>query len=124
MLRKEKEYLSLKEASELTGYSSDYVGQLIRSGKIEGKQVYSHVSWVTTKDALDAYMNKNGKVPRTPVKYTGDPYARATRLFSVMTKTVLAVSLCLVLFLGYVLAVAVDRSIEARAIERMEYARN
>jgi hypothetical protein len=123
MLRKEKEYLSLKEASELTGYSSDYVGQLIRSGKIEGKQVYSHVSWVTTKDALDAYMNKNGKVPRTPVKH-GDPYARVTKLLSVMTKTVLVASVCLVLFLGYVLAVAVDRSIEERAVERMEYARN
>ena len=27
-------YISLKEAAKLTGYSSDYVGSLIRSGKI------------------------------------------------------------------------------------------
>jgi hypothetical protein len=64
------------------------------------------------------------KVPRTPVKHAGDPYTRVTKMLSLMTKTVLAVSVCLVLFLGYVLAVAIDRSIEARALERMEYARN
>jgi hypothetical protein len=40
---KEKEYISLKEAADITGYSSDYIGQLIRSGKLEGKQVFQHV---------------------------------------------------------------------------------
>lgn len=49
-------YITLKEASELFGYSPDYIGQLIRKGKIEGKQVYANVAWMTTKDALDEYL--------------------------------------------------------------------
>ena len=49
-------YITLKEASELFGYSPDYIGQLIRKGKIEGKLVYANVAWMTTKDALDEYL--------------------------------------------------------------------
>jgi hypothetical protein len=49
-------YISLKEASERFGYSQDYIGQLIRKGKIEGKLVYSHVAWVTTPEAVEAYI--------------------------------------------------------------------
>ena len=49
-------YITLKEASELFGYSPDYIGQLIRKGKIEGKQVYANVAWMTTKNSLDEYL--------------------------------------------------------------------
>lgn len=52
-------YITLKEASERFGYSPDYLGQLIRKGKIEGKQVYSHVAWVTTPEAIEAYLAGN-----------------------------------------------------------------
>lgn len=60
-------YISLKEASERFGYSQDYLGQLIRKGKIEGKLVYSHVAWVTTPEAIEEYMStskeKRKKIP-------------------------------------------------------------
>jgi hypothetical protein len=36
--KKSEGYLTLKEASDLYGYSPDYIGQLIRKGKINGKQ--------------------------------------------------------------------------------------
>ena len=49
-------YISLKEASERFGYSQDYLGQLIRKGKIDGKLVYSHVAWVTTPEAVEKYI--------------------------------------------------------------------
>lgn len=58
------EYITLKEAGEISGYSPDYIGQLIRRGKLEGKQVYANVAWVTTKNALEGYLRDKGK----PVK--------------------------------------------------------
>lgn len=58
------EYITLKEAGEISGYSPDYVGQLIRRGKLEGKQVYANVAWVTTKDALRGYLAEKGKIEK------------------------------------------------------------
>jgi hypothetical protein len=57
--KKEKKYITLKEASALSGYSSDYIGQLIRNGKISGKRVYANPVWMTTKDDLFEYLNLN-----------------------------------------------------------------
>jgi len=54
-------YISLKEASERFGYSQDYLGQLIRKGKLEGKLVYSHVAWVTTADAIQKYIDDGNR---------------------------------------------------------------
>lgn len=50
--------IPLKEASKITGYSADYIGQLIRNGKISGKQVYSNVAWMTTVKAVREYKKK------------------------------------------------------------------
>ena len=52
-------YITLKQASERFGYSPDYIGQLIRKGKIEGKQVYANVAWVTTEEAMEEYIAGN-----------------------------------------------------------------
>jgi hypothetical protein len=54
-------YVTLKEASEKTEYTPDYIGQLIRAGKIEGKQVYSNVAWVANEASLCAYLESKGK---------------------------------------------------------------
>jgi hypothetical protein len=54
-------YITLKEAGERFGYSQDYLGQLIRKGKLEGKLVYSHVAWVTTPEAVEEYLAGNKK---------------------------------------------------------------
>ena len=50
--------ISLKEAADISGYAPDYIGQLIRAGKIPGKQVYTGITWMTTADAVMAYKNK------------------------------------------------------------------
>lgn len=55
----EKNLISLKEASKISGYSSDYIGQLIRAGKIPGKQVYTNISWMTTARAIIEYKNNS-----------------------------------------------------------------
>lgn len=61
ILENNKNLLSLKEAAQLSGYSADYLGQLIRAGKIAGKQVYCNVQWMTTAEAVMDYKNK-GKI--------------------------------------------------------------
>ncbi len=55
----EEKYITLKEAAKLSGYAPDYLGQLIRKGKLRGKQIYLNVAWVTTEEALRDYMAKN-----------------------------------------------------------------
>ncbi len=57
-----KKYLSLKEASVISGYDPDYIGYLIRQGKLRGKKFYSGASWVTTRDAVKSYLDN--KQPR------------------------------------------------------------
>ena len=59
----EKNLISLKEAAEISGYSADYIGQLIRAGKIPGKQIYTNITWMTTAEAVLAHKSrgKNGK---------------------------------------------------------------
>lgn len=52
-------YITLKEASQISGYSPDYLGQLIRKGKLEGKQVYLNVAWMTTEDAVRDYLARS-----------------------------------------------------------------
>lgn len=65
-MSKSQNLISLKEASSISGYSADYIGQLIRSGKIPGKQVYCNIAWMTSAEAVLNYKKqneeKNGKV--------------------------------------------------------------
>lgn len=54
-------YITLKEAAKISGYSADYIGQLIRKGKISGRQIYTNIAWVTTEDEIREYINREGK---------------------------------------------------------------
>src|ERR1043165_1415695 len=48
------EPISLAEASRITGYHQDYLGQLCRLGKLSGKKLGRN--WTTTKAALDEFV--------------------------------------------------------------------
>ena len=53
-LKPKKSYINLKEAARTSGYSSDYIGYLIRKGKIEGKRAYSNTSWqISSKEIIE-----------------------------------------------------------------------
>ena len=52
-----KEYISSKRASELTGYSQDYVTQLARSGKILARSISNR--WYVYKDQLMEHKKHN-----------------------------------------------------------------
>ncbi|MDR3642738.1 MAG: hypothetical protein P4L74_03890, partial [Candidatus Doudnabacteria bacterium] len=58
--QKSKEFVSLAEASKITGYHQDYLGFLCRTGKLEGFKLGRN--WVTTQQALDKFLAnfKNG----------------------------------------------------------------
>lgn len=58
---KKPKYITLKEAAKISGYSPDYIGYLIREGKIPGKQIYHSVAWVTTKEEIVRYKRQKDK---------------------------------------------------------------
>src|SRR5579872_7343730 len=53
-------FLSLSEASGLTGYHPDYLGFLARTGKLQAQKIGRN--WVTTKFAVDELMKQMNKV--------------------------------------------------------------
>ncbi len=48
--------ITTKDASELSGYTSDYLARLVRSGEIQGKRI-GH-SWVISSASLETFMTK------------------------------------------------------------------
>ncbi len=48
-----KNYISASRASEITGYNSDYVGQLARAGKIKSEQIGNR--WYVDEDSLSEH---------------------------------------------------------------------
>jgi len=65
-----KKYLTLKEAAKFSGYSSDYVGYLIRSKKIAGKKIYSGISWLVNEEILRQYLESGIKKKDSRRKYS------------------------------------------------------
>jgi hypothetical protein len=56
-----QKWISLKEAAKISGYSPDYIGYLIRTGKISGKQVHFNIAWRTTAEAVLNYKQREQK---------------------------------------------------------------
>jgi hypothetical protein len=49
------EFITLKEAARISGYVSDYIGWLVRNGKILGKKIYSEISWQVNEASFKKY---------------------------------------------------------------------
>jgi hypothetical protein len=112
----QQKYISLKEAAQLSGYTPDYVGQLIRRGKLPGKQVFSNISWVTTEEALQNYIHNNGKTIPTSQLQSWKERIVAEFDFAVVYKIILGALIMLMvvflLFLVYIFSVSVDHQID------------
>ncbi len=120
-------YITLKEAGELFGYAPDYVGQLIRKGKISGKQVYANVAWMTTVQAMNEYIAKEKNRTQAQVSLSPDSMLekignylfseRRTRilLWTFRISVIFLVIFSLIIF--YFLSISIDRS-SVRAAER------
>lgn len=103
-------YLTLKEASLRTEYTPDYIGQLIRAGKIEGKQVYSNVAWVANESSLRNYLELKGKESRLGSQsqtFVGE----FPDLLRPILYTVIAITAVFLVVLVHVLSVTIDRAI-------------
>ncbi len=131
-------YISLKEASERFGYSQDYLGQLIRKGKLDGKLVYSHVAWVTTPEAVAQYISdsKNKKFKSTgkevlatsgsessvpevgDIRYVEDthedaPSSPSTKWLIILFRVLLFTTIIFAIFVFYLLTTAFGEEVQA-----------
>lgn len=61
LILERKIYISARRAAEITGYTSDYVGQLCRGGKLDSKMVGR--SWFVLEESIISHRALNAKVP-------------------------------------------------------------
>lgn len=125
-------YITLKEAEKISGYSADYIGQLIRRGKLPGKQVYCSVAWVTTEEAIHQYVEKvkhGGRKMSLPEKIiTVLQELKAKVTFEVkwvgalkaLLYATIALSILFSAFLFYILSVRVDKLLQELIQKRAE----
>lgn len=114
--------ISLKEAAKILGYAPDYVGQLIRQGKIDGKQIYCNVAWVTTEMALKEYVAKNERKNKAEYIKKLERWdariikkliywlegAAGVRIVKKIFYAIFGIIACAMILLFYVLATSVD----------------
>ena len=130
--QKEKKYITLKEAADMSGYASDYVGQLIRSGKLEGKQVYNAVAWMTTEEAVREYMQRaREKVSLNPLSSGVKKYfqlfkngllfsERSTKVLNFFLYLIIGLSVLIGLLLFYILSVNIESKLQQQAEEKLQ----
>jgi hypothetical protein len=120
-------YITLKEAATMSGYSSDYIGQLIRSGKLDGKQVFANVSWVTTEDAVREYLQKNKKgnaVESSFFERFGGKIASSeglTNAYTIMSWITIAVFGLFIVLLISVISITIDHRVERSYMEKIQH---
>lgn len=130
MSNNKAKYISLKEAATLSGYAPDYIGQLIRDGKIIGKQVYSNPAWVTTEEAIKNYLQKRREPKDTAwVKGAGSaiigkihngtfPEYKVMRIFSTGLWFIIFWSVIFFFVLFYIFSVNFEKSVNQKIIEK------
>ncbi len=125
-MNKKDEYISLREAAAIAGYTPDYMGQLIRSGKLPGKQVFANVAWMTTEEAVRSYVGQ--KKGRSPNRETGGATMLQTfqreiespRIVKRLSIALIVLSISFMLLLFYIFSTSLDQRLNQRAMERLE----
>ena len=127
MTNDSKKYISLKDAARISGYSSDYVGQLIRSGKLEGKQVFLNVAWMTTEEAIRKYIERQGNAANKNALQSFLDKMRSsisiTNAYTVVNWTAVVVLGLFTVFLISVIAIAIDHKVERDYLQKLEHAK-
>ncbi len=126
MMNKKDEYISLREAAAIAGYTPDYMGQLIRSGKLPGKQVFANVAWMTTEEAVRSYVGQ--KKGRHSVKESASISVlsviqreiESPRLVKRLSIALIVMSVAFMLLLFYIFSTSLDQRLNQRAMERLE----
>lgn len=128
----ESKYITLKEASALSGYSSDYVGQLIRSGKISGKRVYANPVWMTTEKDLLEYLNNNHSNEKFDKKELNKTFAKfrawrtkirseleLVKFYRGILYFTISVSIIFSLFVFYIFSVNFDARLNQSSVQEI-----
>lgn len=123
-------FINLKEAAALSGYVPDYVGQLIRDGKIIGKQVYSNTTWMTTEESVKNYLQKRqgakdttlfkGTIAEVICKFNNGtfPEYKLMRIFKAVLWFIIFLSIIFFFVLFYIFSVNFEKSINQKVIEK------
>lgn len=106
--------ISLKEAAELTGYAPDYIGQLIRKGRLYGKQVYRDVVWMTTEKAVQDYINGEASIQKAKTNLST---ARLYKILSWAIYGIIGLLVLFIIYISYVSAVSWDERMAHRALQ-------
>jgi len=61
-IKKMLKFLSLKEASKISGYHQDYLGFLLRTKKLKGKKINDKI-WLVEESSFFRYLTKKQFVP-------------------------------------------------------------
>lgn len=120
-MTKKTEYISLREAAAMSGYTPDYVGQLIRNGKLPGKQVFANVAWMTTEDAIRSYMQTKGRAlgRETTSASVFDSLQReieSPRIVKRLSIALIVLSTAFMLLLFYIFSTSLDQRLNQRAM--------
>jgi len=67
LVLKDKKFISAGRAAEISGYTSDYIGQLCRAGKLDCAMLGR--GWFVTEDSLSLHKHENGNGVRGGSKY-------------------------------------------------------
>lgn len=133
---KEEKYISLKEASEISGYSPDYIGQLIRKGKVKGKQVYFNTAWMVTEEEIREYLEQksNGKETLTSKEWIFQAIKnfpenlknriKFLKLFKIVLYFSILLTVLLLLLLLYIFSTSLEQRLNEKAIEKFEVKNN
>ena len=78
-----KRYISTRRAAKENKYHSDYIGQLIRAGKVDGQKVGR--SWYVEADSLTSYLS-NESAPKNPVRLAAKEETPAPALAAAIPK--------------------------------------
>ncbi len=126
MMNKKDEYISLREAAAIAGYTPDYMGQLIRSGKLPGKQVFANVAWMTTEEAVRSYVGqKKGKhtsreAAAPSIFQVFQREIESPRIVKRLSIALIVLSAAFMLLLFYIFSTSLDQRLNQRALERIE----
>lgn len=116
---KHKDHITLKEAAVISGYTSDYLGQLIRKGKLPGEQVYSSVAWVTTREALISYVEDGKKFEDTKTGFLQKFDKKEERMLNVFLISVISILSVVIVILFYILVANIEYGARERAQENV-----
>jgi len=132
MPNSKEKYITLKEAAKISGYAPDYIGQLIRKGKLPGKQMYCTVAWMTTEESIKQYMQKSAEKQENPsltdkiqekfqqIKTRILLEIKLAQLFKTILYFAIILSVIFSLLLFYIFSISIEKKIEQRALEKIE----